>query len=131
MLNELLGKPLNEEYVDYELSMLDETDGEINAVFLVGVYRIPYEIGAEDDDDFYYHEVLGVYAKDGDGEALNHAFYEACAATKKYIYFWVPWSEEYENMLSPAFIEETEDGIRHLYRITFSNQKSKYKNEDA
>jgi len=116
-LRELLGKPIKEDEVDFELSMLDEAEGESYSAFLVGKYRIPYEIGAEDDDEFFYHEVLGVYPKDGEDKSLNHVYNKICAATNKYIYFWIPWSEEYEKLLSPAFIKDSEYGIKHLYTI--------------
>jgi len=130
-LSELLGKPIKEDKVDFELSMLDEVGGEIQSAFVVGMYRVPSEIGGETDDDFDYHEVLGVYTKKKDGESLSHALYEACVATNQYIYFWLPWTEEYEKLLSPLFIEEHEDGIKHLYAIPFTCGESKYKHNEA
>jgi len=130
VLGKLFGKTFKEEDVDFELSMLDEVDEEIFSVFLVGVYRIPYEIGADKDDEFFYHEVLGVYTKDENDESLNRVFYETCAATNKVITFWIPWSEIYEKMLSPAFIKGNGGKIKHLFCIAFSNNlKSKYKGD--
>jgi len=127
-LNELLGKTLDADAIDYELSMLDDVDGEIRSAFVVGVYRVPYEMGASDDDEFFFHEVLGYYSGDEDDESLNHSFYESCAATNKYIYFWKPWTKEDEEMMAPAFIENVCYKMRHLYTIVLSgNLKSKYK----
>jgi len=128
MLSELLGKTLDAEVIDYELSMLDDVDGEIRSAFVVGVYRVPYEMGASEDDEFFFHEVLGYYSGDEDDESLNRAFHESCAATNKLIYFWIPWTKENEERMAPAFIENTCYNIRHLYTIVLSgNLKSKYK----
>jgi len=127
-VNELIGKSIKEEDVDFNLSMLDEVDGEIFSVFLVGIYRIPYEIGAEDDDDFYYNEVLGVYSK-YDDESLSHSYNEVCAATHRMsmTMFWMPWTEENAKLLAPAFIEDSDKNVKYLFSITYSNEVSKYK----
>ena len=128
-LNGLLNQTLDEETVDYELSMLDEEDGEILSAFVVEKYRVPYEIGAEDDDDFYYNEVLGVYCKDNNEESLNKVFYETTAATKKMVFFWLLWTENDAEILSSIFIDDTMDDIRYLYRTTFP-KITKYKQND-
>jgi len=126
-LNGLLNQTLDEETVDYELSMLDEEDGEILSAFVVEKYRVPYEIGAEDDDEYEYHEILGVYIKDGNDESFEHSFYESCVATDMLVLFWVPWTEEYEKILTPTFVDYTENNTRHLFTITYTKEKSKYK----
>jgi len=128
-LSKLLDKQLKPEDIDFDLSMIDEENGETQSVFLVGVCRIPYEIGAEDDDDFDYNEVLGVYTKNAEDESLSHTYNEVCAATHNlsYTMFWLPWTEENAKLLAPAFVENDEDGIKYLFSITYSNEVSKYK----
>jgi len=125
-LSELFGKLFKENEIDYELSMLDEADGDFFSVFLVGVLRVPEEL--EDfNTEVYFHEVLGVYTKDINDESLEHVFYESIAAAKNMVMYWMPWSEEYAEMLAPAFVEETYNGVRILYYILMSKLKSKYK----
>lgn len=118
-LSELLGKTLDVEAIDYELSMLDDVDDEIRSAFVVGKYRVPYEIGAYDDDDFYYHEVLDVYCKENDEVSLNIVFYDVTAATKGMVLWWTPWTKERAALLSPAFIEKYENNMQYLSCLTF------------
>jgi len=129
-VSELIGKTVKEEEVDFNLSMLDEVDGEIHSLFLIGKCRVPYEIGGEDDDDFDCNEVLGVYTK-YDDESLSHSYNEVCAATHNmsFTMFWLPWTEENAKLLAPAFVEDCECGLKHLYSITYSNEVSKYKRD--
>jgi len=115
-LSELFGKRFNENEIDYELSMLDEVDGDFFSVFLVGALRVPEEL--EDfNTEVYFHEVLGVYTKDINDESLDHAFYESKEATNKLIMYWLPWTEEYAEMVEPVFVEDTYNGFRFLYYI--------------
>jgi len=131
-VNELIGKTVKEEEVDFDLSMLDEVDGEIHSIFLVGIDRVAYEIGGEDDDadEFYCHEVLGVYTK-YDDESLSHSYNEVCAATHKMrmTMFWLPWTKENAKLLAPAFVEHSDNNARYLFSITYSNEVSKYKRD--
>jgi len=130
VLSKLLGKTFKDEEVDFTLSMLDEVDEEIHSVFLVGVDRVAYEIGGEDDDadEFYCHEVLGIYTK-YDDESLSHSYNEVCATAHSWhmTMFWMTWTEEKAKLLAPALIEDFENNTRYLYDITYGNVESKYK----
>jgi len=124
-LSEILGKPLAENEIDYELSMLEEVDGEIFSVFLVGIWREPKELKGF-NTEVYFHEILGIYTKDIEDESLDYLFYESKAASDKLVMYWIPWTEENAKLAEPAFVEETYKGMRFLYYITLSNLDSKY-----
>jgi len=128
-LSKLLGKTFKEEEVDFELSMLDEVDSGIFSVFLVGKNRVPYEIGAVDEDDFVYNEVLGVYTQDEEDESLTHTFYETMAATRKMVFFWKPWTEEDAKILLPTFTEDIHNNLKYLSCIAFPKITKYKKNE--
>jgi len=125
-LSELFGKQFNEDEIDYELSMLDDVDGDFFSVFLVGALRVPEKL--EDyDDEVFWHEVLGIHTKDFNDKSLEHVFYESKAATHKLIMYWLPWTEENAKMVQPGFIEETYNGVRFLCYMVMSRLDSKYK----
>jgi len=119
VLGKLLGKTFKEEDVDFELSMLDEVDGEIFSVFLVGVYRIPQELKGFDTECFY-HEILGIYTKESNDETLIKLINKSTETTRKLILYWVSWSDEYAKVLKPAFVEKEYRGMRFLYYITLT-----------
>jgi len=118
-VNELIGKTVKEDDVDFKLSMLDEVEGEIVSVFLVGVYRIPQELKGFDTECFY-HEILGIYTKESNDEILIKLINKSMETTRKLILYWVSWSDEYAEVLKPVFVEKEYRGMRFLYYITLT-----------